>query len=179
MIKLIDLIAEIDIKKNSWLPFSSSEIGEIQDELFNLIQNAYAPIGGHPNYNSPNDLPLEGDEFDIIDLDTDPDIDAVSVIKNKAAGHKMVAMGHDGSSEAKSKVIAHKVNLLNKNGYYVEVSGKMKDILLAKGLSPITDEMIVRKVLKGKQLSWNPDGSYCREIGGCTHTKMLFGKPNV
>ena len=91
----------------------------------------------------------------------------------------MVAMGHDGSSEAKSKVINHKVDQLRQRGYYVEVSGKMKDILLAKGLIPITDEETVRKVLKGKHLSWNPDGSYCREIGGCTHTKMLFGRPIV
>jgi hypothetical protein len=177
MIKLIDLLSEIDIKKNAWEPLSASEIGDIQDELFNLIQNAYANVGGHPNYNTPSDLPLEGDEFDVIDLDADPDIDAVNVMKIKPAGHKMVAMGHDGSSEAKSKVIAHQVQLLNKQGYYVEVSGKMKDILIAKGLTPITDEMIVRKVLKGKQLSWNPDGSYCREIGGCAHTKMLFGRP--
>ena len=179
MIKLIDLLSEIDIKKDSWEPLSSSEISDIQDEIFNLIQNAYAAIGGHPNYNSPSDVPLEGDEFDVIDLDADPDIDAVSVVKNKPAGHKMVAMGHDGSSEAKSKVIAHKVQLLNKQGYYVEVSGKMKDILLGKGLTPITDEMLVRKVLKGKDIQWNPDGSYSRAIGGTQHTKMLFGRPNA
>jgi len=179
VIKLTHLLAEIELKKDAWEPLSSSEIKDIQDEIFNLIQNAYAAIGGHPNYNSPSDVPLEGDEFDVIDLDADPDIDAVSVIKNKPAGHKMVAMGHDGSSAAKSKVIAHKVEQLNKNGYYVEVSGKMKDILLVKGLTPITDEDIVRKVLKGKEIEWNPDGSYSRSIGGASHTKMLFGKPNV
>ena len=181
MIKLMHLLAEIDIPKNKWKPFSKLEIGDIQDELFNLIQNAYANIGGHPNYKSPGDLPAEGDEFDIIDLDSDPGIDAVSVIKEKPPGHKMVAMGHDGSQAAKSNVIAHKVEQLKQQGYYVEVSGKMKDILLGKGLQPITDEETVRKALPGKEIKWNGDGTYTRSIGksGVQHTKMLFGKPNV
>jgi hypothetical protein len=69
------------------------------------------------------------------------------------------------------------VDKLKKGGYYVEVSGKMRDIFMAKGLVPVTDEDVVRRALKGKELKWNGDGSYDRKIGGAMHTKMMFGKP--
>ena len=61
--------------------------------------------------------------------------------------------GHDGSREAKSKVVNHKVYQLKSGGYYVEVSGKIKDIFKAKGVEPINDEELVRKVLKVKKLN--------------------------
>jgi hypothetical protein len=53
----------------------------------------------------------------------------------------------------------------------------MRDIFIAKGLAPVTDEATVRRALKGKELKWNEDGSYDRKIAGTIHTKMMFGKP--
>ena len=181
MIKLIDILNEIDIPKGKWEPIPSSELKDYEKEVFDLISNAYAPIGGHPNYKSPNDVTgSEGDaEYEVLDLDDDPEIDAVSVHKNKAGGKKFVATGHDGSSLAKSKVVNHKAELLKQPGYYIEVSGKIKDILLAKGVEPITDEDTVLKVLKGKKIEWLGNGEYKRYIGGDLHTKMLMGKPTV
>lgn len=181
MVKLIDLLNEIDIPKGKWEPIPSSELKDYEKEIFDLISNAYAPIGGHPNYKSPGDITgSEGDaEYEVLDLDNDPEIDAVSVNKNKTGGKKFVATGHDGSSIAKSKVVNHKSKLLKQPGYYIEVSGKIKNILLAKGVEPITDEDTVRKVLKGKKIEWLGNGEYKRYIGGDLHTKMLMGKPNV
>lgn len=176
--KLINLLMELKVK-DRWVPLSAREIKDIQDELYNLIKTAYLKIGGHPNYNSPSDLPLEGDIFDVIDLDGDPDVDAVSVVKKKPAGSKLVALGHDNSAPAKSMVVNRQVQLLGKKGYYVEASGKIQDILLSKGLKPVTDEKAVRKALAGKEFEWHGDGSYTRKIGGASHRKMLFGKPRV
>ena len=50
-----------------------------------LIDNAYAPIGGHPNYKSSDNVTgRESDaEYVVIDLDNDPEIDAISVTKKK------------------------------------------------------------------------------------------------
>jgi hypothetical protein len=69
------------------------------------------------------------------------------------------------------------VDKLKGSGYFVEVSGKMKDILMAKGLQPVMDEKAVRKALPNKEIKWNGDGTYDRKIGGTIHTKMMFGKP--
>lgn len=181
MIKLLHLLKEMSLSKDKWTLIPSSELKKYEEEIFNLISTAYAPIGGHPNYTSPGNVTgSEGDaDYEAIDFDDDPEIDAVSISKKKSFGDKFVATGHDGTKPAKSKVVNHKVDLLKKPGYYVEASGKMAEILLAKGITPITDENIVRKVLAGKEIVWHGDGTYDREIGGHMHTKMLLGKPKV
>jgi len=181
MIKLLDLLKESDLPKNKWIPIPSSELKDYEDEIFNLISNAYAQIGGHPNYKSSGDVSgAEGaSEYEVINLDNDPDIDAVNVSKAKTGGKKFVATGHDGSSLAKSKIVNHKAELLKQPGYYVEVSGKIEDILKAKGVEPVTDEELVRKVLGGKEIEWLGNGRYKRTIGGKEYEKLLMGKPKL
>ena len=181
MIKLVDLLNEINIPKNKWVTIPSSELKNYDEEIFDLIDNAYSPIGGHPNYKSPDNITgKEADaEYVVIDLDDDPEIDAVSAAKPKSAGKKFTATGHDGSSAAKSKVVNHKADQLKSGGYYVEVSGKIKDIFKAKGVEAINDEELVRKVLKGKEIEWLGNGEYKRTIGGKLFTKALMGKPTV
>ena len=181
MIKLRDLLSEkenyFDIPKNKWTPIMRSELSRFKEIIYYLISTAYAPIGGHANVKDKEDLPDEGDFFDVIDVDGDDEIDAVTVAKHKSSGKKFVAIGHDGSSAGKSSAVNHQVDKLKGSGYYVEVSGKMRDIFLGKGLEPVTDEAAVRKALKGKDIKWNGDGSYDRKIAGAIHTKMMFGKP--
>ena len=89
----------------------------------------------------------------------------------------MAAIGHDGSPEAKSKIINHYADLLKKKGYYLEVSGKLKDILLAKGAPVVTDPEVIKKVLKGKDVKMNDDGTYERYLAGELRTKTLLGNP--
>lgn len=179
MIRLKDLLTEkqVDIPKNKWMPVLGSELPSFKKQIYDLIATAYSPIGGHVNLKDKEDLPGEGDFFDVIDVDGDDEIDATTVAKYKSSGKKFVALGHDGSSAGKSAAINHQVDKLKKGGYYVEVSGKMKDILMGKGLVPVTDEESVRRALKGKEIKWNGDGTYDRKIGGTMHTKIMFGKP--
>jgi len=180
MIKLKSLLSEID--KNKWTKLTQSEKQQYKDEIFDLIQNAYAYIGGHTNYKSANDVTgAEGDaEYEVIDLDRDDEIDAVSISKKHPAGIKFAATGHDGSKPAKSAVINHKADLLKKSGYYVEVSGKIKDILISKGAPIVTDPEVIQKVLVGKEIkNINSDGSYVRTIAGHDHEKIMLGHPKV
>ena len=74
MIKLVDILNEIVPPKNTWFPLSKGEIKDVEKEILDLIQNAYAPIGGHPNYKSVSDL--AGSDYEIIDLDDDPELDS-------------------------------------------------------------------------------------------------------
>ena len=170
-----------DFPKNKWVYLTDKEKDEFADEIFDLIDNAYKGIGGHPNYKSGDDV--AGAERDasymVIDLDNDPEFDAVKVSKDKSAGIKSVGMGHDGSSEAKRAAINITALMLNQPGYYVEVSGKLKDILMSKGVPVVTDEDTIRKILKGKEIELNKDGSYQREIGGKVFTKIILGKPKI
>ena len=157
----------------------SNQKSEYAEDIFDLINTAYSPIGGNLNYKSAADvLGAEADaDYEVINIDDDPEIDAVSAYKKQPAGNKLAAIGHDGSPEAKSKVINHYADLLKQKGYYLEVSGKLKDILLAKGAPVVTDPEIIKKVLKGKEVKINDDGTYERYLAGELRTKTLIGNP--
>ena len=174
--KLRDIILE---KKNTWLPIPPSELSKYKDELFDLIDTAYKPIGGHPNVTSPDSIPSAADLYTVIDLDDDPENDAVVLSKNRAGGIKHVGMGHDNTKPARSAAVNYTADSLKLKGHYIEVSGKIYDILKAKGVPVVDDEETVRGALKGKEIKWHGDGSYDRIIGGEKHRKVMMGKPNV
>ena len=165
--------------ENNWRPLTSSEVENDKDELFKMIDNAYGPLGGHPNGTNPNDIDSAADGYIVINLDDDPEDDATIMTKQRSGGTKLVGMGHDGSKPAKSAAVAKTVSSLNKNGYYIEVSGKILDILKAKGVAIVDDEDTVRKALKGKEIVWHGDGSYDRVIGSKKIRKVMMGKPKV
>ena len=170
------------ILEGDWDKLSSEEAFDEADDIIQLIKSAYSYIGGHSNYKDVGDVSKEssrGAEYEVIDLDDDGQLDAVNVAKRKAAGEKFVATGHDGSSQAKRAVITHKIDRLKKPGFYVEVSGKIKDILLKAGVPQVTDEATIEKALAGKDITMNDDGSYTRSIAGQRHQKIMLGTPLV
>ena len=177
MIKLVDLLNEIDIPKNSWKPISPNELKDVEDDILDLIQNAYGPIGGHPNYKSAGDL--AGSDYEIIDLDDDPEIDAVTVTKKRAGGTKYVGLGHDGSSQGKRGSIGRTIDKLSNSGTYIEASGKMADILSKANVTLVTDKDTISKALKGKEIEMQDNGSYTRYLGGKKYIKLMFGKPTI
>ena len=177
MIKLVDLLNEVIPPKNTWFPLSKEEIKDVEDDILDLIQNAYGPIGGHPNYKSVGDL--AGSDYEVIDLDNDPEIDAVTVTKKRAGGTKYVGLGHDGSSQGKRGSIGRTIDKLENPGTYIEASGKMADILSKANVTQVTDEDTIRKALKGKEIKMYDDGSYDRILGGKKYRKLMFGKPIV
>jgi hypothetical protein len=168
-----------ELPKNKWVDLPSDQKAEYAKDIFDLINTAYAPIGGNLNYKSAADvLGAEADaDYEVINIDDDPEPEALISYKDKGAGKKLTAMGHDGSKEAKSLSLNRMADLLKKPGYYLEVSGKLQDILLAKGAPVVKDQELIQKVLKGKKLEFNEDGTYQRFIGGEKHTKTLLGKP--
>ena len=177
MIKLVDLLNEIDIPKNTWFPLLPDELEDVENDILDLIQNAYGPIGGHPNYKTVGDL--AGSDYVIVDLDDDPDIDAVTVTKQRSGGTKHVGMGHDGSSPSKRAALGQTIRDLDKQGVYIEASGKMADILMKVNVTQVTDEDTIRKALRGKEIKMYDDGSYDRNLGGNIYRKLMFGKPTV
>ena len=177
MIKLADLLNEIDIPKNEWKPISKNELKDIEKQILDLINNAYGSIGGHPNYKSVGDL--AGSEYEIIDLDDDPKLDAVTVTKQRAGGTKHVGIGHDGTSPGKRGAIGRTIDKLNEPSNYIEASGAIENILRKANVAQVTDEETIRKALKGKEIKIYDDGSYDRILGGKKYRKTMWGKPTV
>ena len=173
------LLEREGFKKGSWEYLTDKEKSEFANEIFSLINNAYEPLGGNPNYQSPSNVDgSEGDaNYLVIDFDDDPEFDAVVVDKSKASGVKGAAMGHDGSREARSLAVNFLAIMLKNKGHYIEVSGKLKDILIAKGVPVVTDKETIRTALKGKEIEMNDDGTYQRYLGGEKLTKTMMGNP--
>ena len=170
------------LAEGDWKEISGSDLEEYKDDIIGLITKAYSYIGGHSNFSTVGDVGKEaarGADYEVIDLDDDGEIDAVNVSKTKSAGTKFVATGHDGSSQAKRAVITHKIERLKRPGFYVEVSGKIQDILLKAGVPQVTDSDTIEKALSGKEIEMNDNGSYKRKIGGTWHEKILLGQPLV
>ena len=155
MIKLKDLIPEEAgaMPKGKWIQLSGKALDKFKEELIDLIRIAYKPIGGHSNYKQAADIVSGTEIFHAVDLDDDPQPDALNIYKKKPAGMKSVGLGHDGSKKAKSSVIKNKVGKLKSRGWFAEVSGKMYDIMKAKGVKTITDYDMVRQALKGKKIT--------------------------
>ena len=177
MISLVQLLKEVSIPKNKWVPLSGNDIKDLEDDILGLIQNAYGPIGGHPNYKSVSDL--AGSDYEVIDLDDDSDLDAVTVTKQRSGGTKHVGIGHDGTSPGKRGAIGRTIDKLDEPSNYIEASGAIENILRKANVAQVTDEETIRKALKGKEIKMYDDGSYDRMLGGKKFKKSMFGKPKL
>ncbi len=173
---------------DKWVTIPAADLtDEMLDQLFSLVETAYKPIGGHVKL--PNAKSLLRGDFVIYanDFDDDPAPDVMSIKKKTPFGEKSVGLGQDGSPEAKKKVVDKTVEFSKTPGYYAELSGAIANIVLKKGGPVVDDEATVRRVLKGKDLTWvgeNPsgkfpgiDGWYARNIGGKDMIKIMVGLP--
>lgn len=177
--KLRNLLPE-DLQKDKWIVASDSDLKQFANDIYLMIKNTYAGIGGHPNFKSPSDInKSDANHWELIDLDDDPEPDAVSGAKLKPSGTKYVVGANDGSSAAKREYIKSRITKLKKNGNYVEASHKLHDILVSGGVPVVTDPEVIQKVMKGKELKFLGDGWYERKIGGSTLKKRLLGRPRV
>ena len=97
MIKLIDILLE-EYPKGQYIPLGDEEKQQAQQDLFDLISNAYASIGGHVKFRSPSDVMDSGLQFwRAADLDDDPELDVVYFGKVTPFGVKHTGIGHDGN----------------------------------------------------------------------------------
>lgn len=167
-------------QKNKWDTLTTSEVKknrDVQQDIYDIINAAYGPIGGHPDFPRVDAVPADNNNTDVVDTDEPDDVDAVVLSKTTPFGKKLTTLGSDGGAEAKREVLKKAVDMLKTRGNYVEASGKLLDILVARGAPVVKDENTVRAVLKGKEIQWHGDGTYSRKIGSKTHKKQMLGKP--
>jgi hypothetical protein len=91
-------------------------------------------------------------------------------------GNKISVLFADGAiTGSRKNLILKLTSLLNTAGWFAELSGKRKDMMIANGLKPITNKNVI-SILTGVELV-KPDGSYARSTNGSNHRKWMFGKP--
>ena len=168
--------------------FNHKKYPELAGEFFNLIQTAYAEIGGHIKVKTPDDVfaDPDWDYWEGEDIHGSRDFDMIMFGQKTKFGVKFSGVGHDGTKDAKHAYIDARGVDLKKLGFYIEVSGKIAEILINKYNVPIvTDKEEVTKVL-GKPVQWiggkkdaSGDGWYVRTIAGHPHEKILLGRPKI
>lgn len=159
--------------------FEQSDKKPYLDDVWSILQKAYAAIGGVAGMDDKTEL-LDDECFWKL-VRKNNRIVAVAIYKTKQGGRKIVAGGADGSPEGKQAfydMCREEVKRVER-GAWAEVSGAMEHIYLFKlNAVPIPID-IAAKILKdkGKEiLSVGKDGfHYTRKIGGKPYEKIMFG----
>ncbi len=171
---------------------------DLDDEIFDLIQTAYADVSlgdgrfGNIKVQSPSDLPAGYTIMKAVDLDADPDPDVFRGGKMRGGRYKMGISGHDGSDAAVQKYLEMSAEAL-RDGAIAEMSGKIATIMITRhGIPAVTTQEEVEAML-GKPVNWigrHPvekwaqkygpgyEGFYTRGITGAApgeHMKILLG----
>ena len=171
---------------------------DLDDEIFDLIQTAYADVSlgdgrfGNIKVQSPSDLPAGYTIMKAVDIDEDPEPDVFRGGKMRAGRYKMGISGHDGSGAAVQRYLEMTADALL-DGAIAEMSGKIATVMITRyGIPAVTDHDQVESML-GKSVDWvgrhpvekwaqkyGPDyeGFYSRGISGAAsgeHMKILLG----
>ncbi len=168
-----------------------------KNQLFDLIQQTYAPIGGHFKITSPDSL--ERYSYWVVqDLDSDPDLDVAIMGKPDIGGAKMGAAANDGSPQAasayknKSAELRAGGSVAGVGNWWGEVSGKPAYAMLSRGAIAVEDESKVAQLLSGDDYIFHgehPDpnapplfksvkGWYTKKFGSKSSTKIILGNPS-
>ena len=168
---------------------------DLDDEIFDLIQNAYSDVElepgvfGNAKVRSPTDLPAGYTIMQAADIDEDPEPDYFRGGKMRGGRYKLGIVGHDGSRAAIDKYLEETAKQL-KSGAIAEMSGAIAHIMITRhGVPAVTSKEAVESML-GKTVEWigkHPseksanrygpryEGWYNRNIGGSSHMKILLG----
>jgi len=190
----------LEAPKNEWILLDSGDPRRevIQNDLFNIVQQTYANIGGHFKIQEPNDL--ERYRYWVVaDIDKDPDADVALFAKPDVDGQKFGGAANDGSREAASAYKNKSAELRKPGGsiegvsnWWGEVSGKPAYALLSRGAPAVEDPEKVAKLLDGDDFIWHgehPDpnaaplfksvkGWYTKSFKGYASTKIIIGSPS-
>lgn len=186
---------DYDVDKGKWVDIPTSDLHhrdpedkDLSDEFFDMIDKSYAPIGGHIDFNSPQDLPADHTDWNAVDVDADPEPDAVKIAKHGPGGLKSTGGASDGTPEGKKAYIERSAKALKTPGNYGELSGGIAHMMIKYHNVPYVDNpQDVQRLLKGKDIEWvgaHPegkypgyDGWYRRKLGGHMHMKIMLGMP--
>lgn len=149
-----------------------AEKAPFKDQVWDLLQTAYAGIGGFKGAKDADEL---ADTPGLWKLSRrNGKIVTVAVYKD-VHGRKSIASGTDGSIEGRRDFHNIKNADLNMKRMWVEASGAIEHILNKSKAKTIPNKFA--GILTGKEiLNLNPDGvHYTRLIAGHPYEKIIFG----
>lgn len=158
-------------KKNQWVDLSNNPDAKhdpaLKQNLFDLVDMAYTKTLGEPNFGVKSTSDVLGHDYNFweaIDIDENPDAEAC-IFGKRRNGIKISGIGHNGEKISKSILINGLAQTLQKQGYWLEASGRVAEVLKIKRVPIYKNPDGVISLFPGAELKqWNPDGSYIRTI---------------
>lgn len=156
--------------------FTPVEKEKYVDEVWELLQKAYEPVGGFKSAVSKEDLIQDSSLWKMVRKNNK--IVSVDIYKDKH-GKKSIAGGTDGTTEGKRELMKMKSDDLKLQRSWCECSGKVEGLLKKMGAVPIENKFAAK--LTGKEiLAYDVDGvHYTRLIQGEPIAKAIYGFPKI
>lgn len=181
--RILDVINEFTLPKSTWVvDLSNADKEEVGHDLVRLVQHAYSSTPQGSFVNSIKDVVPS--DWNVIDWDEDPDVDACIFYRGprggeKWVGHKVQGIGHDGTRQSKDHAIAKLHSLLLTPGWWIESSDAMRATLKKVAAPAVTNEKFLRKLFNDPNLEMIDEDTYRRQIGRSVITETVFGSPRV
>ena len=171
---------DIVSKKKVWYKLDTNDILKVSDNVIELIKTAYKGTDMGSFVNSKSDL-TKSIYWNAIDIDSNPNANAVIFGRKSPHGIKIQGIGHDGEKISKDVLINRIVKLLNTNGYWIEASGALERVLSKKGVPFVNSEKVAQSIFPNSGLKFlGHGGQYKRKVdGGKEVIETIFGKPKV
>lgn len=168
-------------QKDRWVELSSGDKENLKHNLYDLVNTAYSFDNGHvsvPNPDSVKNLQF----WTAADIDNDPLADVVVFGRKSPVGIKISGIGHNNEPYPRKEVVRHLAEILNTDGFWIEVSDRLAEVLLKRYNVPIIDNQEDAERVLGRPIQkWLGDGWYKRVVNkaGDVATEILVGKPRI
>lgn len=118
-----------------------------RDEVFALIQEAYAHVGGHGNLSSADDL-YSYETVLMADTDGDgrPNV-AILAARMRNGSKKVGVFATDGSPAAKQVLMTQAKEILTRPDWWAELPRQFASFLRSRGVPMVEDQMVAMLLL--------------------------------
>jgi hypothetical protein len=182
MVKLRDLIPELEIPSGKWVDMNLSSVDkEGMNHIWKIYTDAYSAQSLDFSASGASEMQSKYKAIKLIDVDEDKIPDAFIIYKPTKFGNKMALLAADvDKRDAKRAVVKKAIELVKTSGWYVEASAKMEDIMNSSGAPVVTDEKKIMDILGNEKApEFTGNGYYTRTLSKVNKriTKRIYGKP--
>ena len=182
MVRLRDLIPELEIPSGKWVDMDMSQIDkEGMNHIWKIYSDAYSAQSLDFSASGASEMQSKYKAIKLIDVDKDKIPDAFIIYKPTKFGNKMALLAADvDKRDAKRAVVQKAIELVKTSGWFVEASAKMEDIMKSANAPVVTDEKKIMDILgKEKAPDFTGDGYYTRTLSKVNKriTKRIYGRP--
>jgi hypothetical protein len=175
-------VNEVDLPGNTWKDFDLRKLSaEDLQIIWDMYTNSYAKQGLDFSADDYKELQQKYKAVYLQDVDSDSIADAFIVYKETPYGNRISLLGTNNKPEAKSNVVKQLIRLVNTNGWILEASKKIEEIMQRSNAPVITDRNVIQAIAGDKEVKFLEDGYYERKLSKSSTRiiKRLYGKPKT